>query len=177
MKKDIIIILLIIMLCAVFVLNTDFKTVEQYYLENAENVTEGDETVFISIRCDAVLDSMDKLDPALKGFVPKDGVILEKTEYVLRDGDTVFDILSRAVKKHRIQMEYSGSPGASTVYVEGLGYLYEFSCGELSGWTYLVNGEVTQAGASALKLNDGDVIEWVYTCSLSDGLLQGGTKQ
>ena len=176
MKKDIIIILLIIMLCAVFVLNTDFKTVEEYYLENAENITEGDKTVFISIRCDAVLDNTDKLDPALKGFVPDDGVILKKTEYVLRDGDTVFDILSRAVKKHRIQMEYSGSANTGTVYIEALGYLYEFSCGELSGWTYLVNGEVTQFGASAFKPKDGDVIEWIYTCSFSEDSLQGGAK-
>lgn len=178
MKKDIVVFLLIIMLCAVFVLNTDFKTVEQYYLENAENVTEADNTVFISIRCDAVFESMDKLDPNLKDFIPKDGVILEKTEYVLRDGDTVFDILSRASKTRRIQMEYSGSADKAlrTVYIEGIAYLYEFSCGELSGWTYTVNGKTPQVGCSAYTLSDGDVIEWIYTLDVSRDILQGGAS-
>lgn len=174
MKKDIIITLLIIMLCAVFVLTTDFKTVEEYYLENAENIKEGDATVFISIRCDAIFDNAEKLEPDLWEFVPEDGVILAKTEYVLRDGDTVFDILVRAAKTRRIQMEYSGSPEARTTYIEGISHVYEFSCGELSGWSFLVNGELTQVGASAYKLSDGDVIEWVYTCDLSRDILQGG---
>jgi hypothetical protein len=174
MKKDIIIFLLIIMLAAVFVLNTDFKTVDEYYLENAENVKEGDATVSISIRCGTVFDNAEKLDPSLWEFVPEDGVILAQTQYVLREGDTVFDILVRAVKTHRIQMEYSGSPEARTVYIEGISHLYEFSCGELSGWSFLINGELTQLGASAFTLSDGDVIEWVYTCDLSRDILQGG---
>ncbi|MBQ8404076.1 MAG: DUF4430 domain-containing protein [Clostridia bacterium] len=174
MKKDVIIFLLIIMLCAVFVLTTDFKTVDEYYLENAENIKEGDATVFISIRCDTVFDNAEKLAPALWEFVPEDGVILAETEYVLRDGDTVFDILTRAAKTRRIQMEYSGSAESRTVYIEGISHLYEFSCGELSGWSYLVNGEIPQLGASSYTLSDGDVIEWVYTCDLSRDILQGG---
>ena len=176
MKKDIIITLLIIMLLAVFVLNTDFKSVEDYYLENAENPKEGDATVLISIRCDTVLDNMEKLDPALISSVPEDGTVLAETRYVLREGDTAFDILTRAVKTHRIQMEYTGSKELGTVYVEGIANLYEFSCGDLSGWTYLVNGERPQVGASACKLREGDKIEWLYTCELSEDLLQGGEK-
>ncbi len=174
MKKDLIIFLLIIMLGSVFVLTTDFKTVDEYYLENAENIKEGDRTVFISIRCDAVFDNAEKLDPALWEFVPEDGIILAKTEYVLREGDTAFDILVRAAKTHRIQLEYSGSAEARTAYIEGISHLYEFSCGELSGWSYLVNGEITQLGASAFALSDGDAIEFAYTCELSSDILQGG---
>lgn len=171
MKKDIIIVLLAVMLAALFVLNTDFKSVDEYYLEHAEDITEESETVFISIRCDTILGNMEKLDKNLYEFVPDDGVILAKTEYVLREGDSVFDILSRAVKNNQIQMEYTGTVG---VYIEGIGYLYEFSCGELSGWTYLVNGEVPQVACSAYTLSDGDVIEWVYTCDVSRDILQGG---
>ena len=164
------------MLLAVFVLNTDFKSVEYYYLENAENVSEGDAAVFVSIRCDTILDNMEKLDPALAPFVPADGTVLSETEYVLREGDTVFDILTRAVKTHRIQMEYSGSKKAGTVYIEGIANLYEFSCGDLSGWTYLVNGERPSVGASAYKPKNGDRIEWLYTCELAEDILQGGAK-
>ena len=165
------------MLLAVFVLVTDFKSVDEYYLANAENVKEDDAAVSLSIRCDTVLDNMEKLEPALAPFVPSDGEVLAETEYVLREGDTVFDILVRAAKTHRIQMEYSGSEKSGTVYVEGIANLYEFSCGDLSGWTFLVNGERPQVGASAYKLRDGDKIEWVYTCELGDDILQGGAKQ
>ncbi len=171
MKKDIIIVLLAIILVSLFVLNTDFKSVEEYYAEHAEDITEGSETVFISIRCDTILENMEKLDKNLYEFVPDDGVILEKTEYVLREGDSVFDILSRAAKTHQIQMEYKGTGG---VYVEGIGYIYEFYCGELSGWTYVVNGEVPQVACSSYILSNGDVIEWVYTCNISRDILQGG---
>ena len=176
MKKDIIITLLIIMLVAVFVLATDFKSVEEYYLENAENVKPGDATVLLSIRCDTILDNMEKLDPALISFVPSDGTVLAEKEYVLREGDTVFDILTRAVKTNRIQLEYSGSPQTKTVYIEGIANIYEFSCGSLSGWTYLVNGERPREGASAYEPKDGDRIEWLYTCELSEDILNGGAN-
>lgn len=164
------------MLLAVFVLNTDFKSVEDYYLENAENIAEGDESVFISIRCDTILDNMEKLDPALLPFLPEGGTVLAKTQYALREGDTVFDILSRAVKTHRIQMEYSGSAKMGTVYIEGIANFYEFSCGDLSGWTYLVNGERPTVGASSFKPKNGDFIEWVYTCELSEDIFRGGVN-
>ena len=100
--------------------------------------------------------------------MPNDGVILEKTEYVLRNGDTVFDILQRAVRYNKIHMEYQGADKNSygSVYIQGINYLYEFSCGPLSGWMYMVNGEFPNYGCSMYELKDGDFIEWVYTCDL-----------
>ena len=84
--------------------------------------------------------------------------------YVLRPGDTVFDILDRAVRYNRIQMEYQGARENSfgSVYIQGLHYLYEFSCGPLSGWMYRVNGEFPNKGCSDYELNDGDVIEFLF---------------
>ena len=99
------------------------------------------ETVTISIRCDAVLDNYDDLWPELQSdeFVPPDGVILPETAYVLREGDTVFDILDRAARYNRIQMEYQGGDKNSfgSVYIQSIHYLYEFSCGPLSGWMWV----------------------------------------
>ncbi len=172
-RKDIIIFLALIMLAAVFVLCTDFKSVDEYYLEHAEDTENADATVFISIKCETILENIEDLDKNLLTLVPKDGIILSQTEYVLREGDSVFDILLRAVKTHKIQMEYSGSP-SSSAYVEGIAHFYEFSCGELSGWTYLVNGEHYSVSSASYKLSDGDVIEWVYTCEVSRDILQGG---
>ena len=51
-------------------------------------------------------------------------------------------------------------------YIEGIHNLYEFDCGDLSGWMYKVNGWFPNYGCSRYQLKQGDVIEWVYTCDL-----------
>lgn len=170
MKKDILAVFTIILILAVVINGTNIQSVDEYYLTHIDDIREDSETVKISIRCDTILDNYDDLDPALQSeeFVPSDGVILAETEYVLREGDTVFDILDRAVRYNKIQMEYQGADENSfgSVYIQGIHYLYEFSCGPLSGWMYRVNGEFPNYGCSRYELNDGDVIEWVYTCDL-----------
>lgn len=170
MKKDILALGFVILIIAVLVSGTKIQSKEEYYLTHIDDITEDSETVFLSIRCDTVLDHWDDLDPALQSdeFVPPDGVILPMTEYVLRPDDTVFDILVRAVRHDQIQMEYQGAEKSryGSAYIQGIHYIYEFSCGPLSGWMYKVNGEYPSYGCSLYTLKDGDVIEWVYTCDL-----------
>lgn len=172
MKKDILAVFSIILIIAVLINGTNIQSTEEYYLTHIDDITEESETVVISIRCDTILENYDELDPSLRSdeFVPPDGVILPATEYVLRPGDTVFDILERAVRYNRIQMEYQGADKNSfgSVYVQGINYLYEFSCGPLSGWMYRVDGEFPNYGCSKYKLSDGQIIEWVYTCNLGN---------
>ena len=57
-------------------------------------------------------------------------------------------------------------------YIEGINNLYEFDCGELSGWMYSVNGWYPNYGCSRYQVQDGDVIEWHYTCDLGEDLGQ-----
>lgn len=170
MKKDIIAIFVIVLLVALVISGTNIQSVDEYYLTHIDDITPESETVTLSIRCDTVLSHYDDLDPSLRSgeFVPPDGVILPPTEYVLRPGDTVFDLLDRAVRYNKIQMEYQGADQNSfgSVYVQGIHYLYEFSCGPLSGWMYRVDGEFPNYGCSKYELKDGQVIEWVYTCDL-----------
>lgn len=170
MKKDILAILGIILLVATVINGTHIQSVDEYYLTHIDDITPDSETVTISIRCDTILDNYNDLDPSLRSdeFVPSDGVILPPTEYVLRPGDTVFDILDRAVRYNRIQMEYQGADKNSygSVYIQGIHYLYEFSCGPLSGWMYRVDGVYPNYGCSKYDLTDGQVIEWIYTCNL-----------
>lgn len=87
---------------------------------------------------------------------------------MLRDGDTVFDLLYRAVRYNKIQFEYQGADENpfGSAYIQGINYLYEFSCGSTSGWVYMVNGEFPNYGCSKYELSDGDVVKWVYTCNL-----------
>ena len=65
-----------------------------------------------------------------------------------------------------IHMEFEDTPMYNSAYIEGINNLYEFDCGELSGWMYKVNGWFPNYGCSRYQLKEGDVIEWVYTCDL-----------
>lgn len=170
MKKDLLALGFIVLAIALILSGTKFQTVDEYYLTHIDDITEDSKTVTISIRCDTILDNWDDLVPELQSdeFVPSDGVILPETTYVLREGDTAFDVTDRAVRYNKIQMEYQGANMNSfgSVYIQGIHYLYEFSCGPLSGWMYRVNGVFPNYGCSKYELKDGDKIEWVYTCDL-----------
>lgn len=132
-------------------------------------------SVTIAIRVDTLLKNWDLLDPSLQSekYVPKNGVILKTTTYeLLSEKDTVWDVLQRATKEHKIQIEYQGANENiyNSVYVEGINHLYEFSAGSLSGWMYKVNGVYPNYGCSQYTLKDGDVIEWHYTVDLGRDL-------
>lgn len=124
--------------------------------------------VTLSVNCAAVLGHEDALEPAVRegGYLPEDGVLLQKRTYHMAQGATVFDLLQKACTQAGIPLEYNGSGALKTVYVEGIGYLYEFSCGETSGWVYRVNGKVESVGCAGRALRDGDQVEWVYTLDL-----------
>lgn len=118
----------------------------------------------ITIRCDTILDNWDALDPSKVEFVPEDGVILYPVTVSFEEGETVFNVLKRVCDQLGIQLEYSYTPLYESYYIEGINHLYEFDCGELSGWMYKVNGWFPNYGCSSYYLEDGDVIEWLYTC-------------
>lgn len=168
MKKDLFALCVIVFIVILLISGTKIQSVDDYYLTHLDDITEESETVFLTIRCDTILHHWDDLDPALKyeEYVPSDGVILERTEYVLREGDSVYDILNRAVRHNKIQMECVYTQNYGSIYVQGINHLYEFSCGELSGWMYTVNGVFPNYGCSKYALSDGDEIVWCYTCDL-----------
>lgn len=168
MKKDLFAIVVIVALIALVASGTKVQSVDDYYLTHIDDITEDSQTVTISIRCDTILDNWDKLDDSLKSdkYVPADGVILPTFRAVLRKGDTVYDIFSRVTRYSKIVTDCVYTVNYSSVYVKGINHLYEFSCGELSGWIYKVNGVFPGYGCSKYVLKGGDVIEWVYTCDL-----------
>ena len=123
-------------------------------------------TCTISIRCDAILDNMDKLAAGKEAFVPSNGQILAESTVEFQEGDTVFDVLQSVCKETGIHMEYSNNPVYDSAYIEGINQLYEFDCGEQSGWMYNVNGWFPNYGCSKYTVSAGDDINWVYTCTL-----------
>lgn len=129
-------------------------------------------TCTLSISCAAILENMDWLDPEKVELVPEDGWILGSTEVTFYEGESVFNVLWRTCKQNKIHMEFSNTPMYNSAYIEGIHNLYEFDCGELSGWMYKVNDWFPNYGCSRYQLKEGDVIEWVYTCNL--GIDVGG---
>lgn len=156
--KNFIAIILIVAIGIAAILVTDFRSADDYYNGQAtpkENVIG---RVTMTIRCDTVVGKSDK------AYIPADGIILSVTSFDIAEGDTAYSILVEAARKYNIQMENEGS--AEMAYIAGIGYLYELDFGDLSGWVYRVNGVSPSVGCGEYKLNDGDVIEWHYTCNL-----------
>lgn len=123
----------------------------------------------LSIRCDTLLIPSNYEVAKENGkadMIPANGVIYATREVEFYEGESVFDVLLREVKKEKIHMEFSMTPIYNSNYIEGINNLYEFDGGELSGWMYKVNGWFPNYGSSRYQLKEGDNIEWVYTCDL-----------
>jgi len=121
-----------------------------------------------SIECSTILNNLDQLDPEKLEMVPSGGTILAATTVTFYEGESVFDVLQRLCKEKGIHLESSWTPIYNSAYIEGIHNLYEFDCGALSGWMYRVNGWYPNYGCSRYQLQDGDVVEWRYTCDLGN---------
>ena len=158
--KNYIAIALITGLAILIVTVTDLSSADDYYYGETAGKENPVGTVTLTIRCDTVAGITES------EYIPKDGVILGVTEFTLSEGESVYDILTQAARMYSIQVETNGT--RDTVYVEGIGYLYEYDFGDLSGWVYHVNGAAASVGCGEYKLSDGDAIEWLYTCDLGE---------
>ena len=123
-------------------------------------------TATFFIECSTIFNNLDKLDSSKLEVLPSNGIILEKQTVTFYEGESVYDVLLRLCREKGIPMEASWTPIYNSAYVEGINNLYEFDCGELSGWMYRVNGWYPNYGSSRYQLKAGDVVEWRYTCDL-----------
>ena len=134
--------------------------------ENQDINNEKTYTCTFSIECSTILNNLEDLDPDKLELVPSNGVILPATTVTFFEGESVFDVLQRVCKENNIHLESSWTPIYNSAYIEGIHNLYEFDCGNLSGWTYRVNGWYPNYGCSRYQLVQGEVVEWRYTCDL-----------
>lgn len=130
----------------------------------------------LSIECNTILDHMEDLTSGKETLIPGDGVIMAAKKVEFYQGESVFDVLLRETKNDKIHMEFVNTPMYNSAYIEGIHNLYEFDCGALSGWMYKVNDWYPNYGCSRYTLEDGDVVEWNYTCDLGRDI-GGGTYQ
>ena len=127
-------------------------------------------TCTFSIECSTMLKNLSMLEREKLEMVPYDCVILAEITVVFYEGESVFDVLQRVCRENNIHMEASWTPMYNSAYIEGIHNLYEFDCGALSGWMYRVNGWYPNYGCSRYQLQDGDVVEWRFTCDLGNDI-------
>lgn len=164
-KKNYAVVGLVALVVVCLVWFTDIQSVEEHRDNSTEKKTNVVGEVTITIRCDTIVGNDDD------EYIPENGVVLEFTEVLIEEGDTVYDVLSEVTANNDIHLETSGSAGGgSTIYVEGINHIYELDYGDLSGWMYFVNGEESSVGCSEYELEDGDKIEWLYTCEMGKDL-------
>jgi len=134
---------------------TDFQSADSYY-SAAVTKEKVIGSVTLTIRCDKVAGQA--------AHIPEDGLLLPETSLPIAVGDTVYTILTDAARAHGIHMEASGAQGM--MYIHGIGNIYEFDFGDLSGWVYTVNGESASVGVDQYVLKPGDKVEFHYTLEL-----------
>ncbi len=128
------------------------------------------ETVALSVTChNAVANGVHNW-PGYSAVVPASGVIFENGSVAFTPGETVLDVLKRALKEQNIVLSEKRG------YVRSINGLSEKLRGEQSfpqsGWLYQVNGEFPSVASDQYKLKTGDRVEWIYTCKPGDTKLR-----
>ena len=133
-----------------------------------EEVKKAEPTCTLFVRCDDILKHIEKLPAEKRAYLPENGVILAQQEVPYSEGESVFDVLLRELKNRKIHIEFVKNPMYQSAYIEGIANIYEFDCGDTSGWMYSVNGKQPTYGCSQYLLQDGDKVEFFYRCSMFD---------
>lgn len=116
---------------------------------------------YLTVECKVLLNAKSKkhLAPGHSRFVPSDGYIIK--DYACKpNGDSVYDVLSKACKSKSIHLTAKNSP--YEIYVSGINNLDEKDCGSYSGWKYKVNGKYPPYTCERYKVSAGDEIVWEY---------------
>ncbi len=156
---SVVILVLIVAAVVATVLLLDVETPDDYFGDDEAATDQDGEAVFgkvtITVECISIKDESAE-------NIPDNGYIIENIEISINEGDTVLAVLKNAAKKQRIIVDDSQG------YVTGIGGIYSGDFGDMSGWTYYVNGESPIVGAGEYLLADKDEIKWVYIKDFSE---------
>ena len=88
----------------------------------------------------------------------------EKTsaEVELAEGATAYDALVAAAD------DVNASDSEYGMYVQGINGLAGGDFGDMSGWMFEVNGEMSEVSCSEATLADGDVVTWLYVTEFTE---------
>lgn len=123
--------------------------------------TETERQVSFQIDCVNILGKRDLWKEGIEEIIPSNGIFYQGT-VTFTEGESVYDLLKRICRENKIALDSQYTPLYGTYYVRGIGNLYEFDCGEESGWKYAVNGILPGTGSSGYLVKSGDNIQFYY---------------
>ena len=116
-------------------------------------------TVGVSVQ--PALDNIDMMKEESLALLPENGWMLAPTEVTLWEGATCLEVLQQASKDGGIPVVTSGEPP----FVEAIGGLTNGDGGEVSGWTYTLNGEQLMVSAAIQEVQEGDEVVFSFACT------------
>lgn len=119
------------------------------------------ECVSLEIQCVNIMDKKELWRDGLEEILPSNGIFYQG-QLENKKEDTVYDLMKRVCKENNIALDAEYTPLYGTYYIKGIGNLYEFDCGNESGWKYTVNGVLPGVGCSSYTVKTGDKIVFYY---------------
>lgn len=116
------------------------------------------ETISVTVKCDC----KNAIDHGFSSdTIPQNGEIFQESVFV-EQGTSALDAIKFAC------LQSGTSITEKRGYISEIGGLKEKDCDGLGGWLYKVNGELPNYSSDKYKLNDGDVVELIYTVKIGD---------
>ena len=114
-------------------------------------------SVTISVDCSRAVAQGNQIAQA----VSQNGMILGKTSLTLSKEASAYDALKET------GLVINANKSAMGMFVTSIQSLAAGAAGDKngSGWLYFVNGEYIPYSCDKCILQDGDVLEWIYTCN------------
>lgn len=116
-------------------------------------------TVGVSVQ--PALDNIDMMKEESLALLPENGWMLEPVEMTVSEGTTCLEVLQWACQEAGIPVVTSGDPP----FVESIGGLNNGDGGDVSGWTYTLNGEQLMVSAAVQEIQDGDEVVFSFACT------------
>jgi hypothetical protein len=118
-------------------------------------------TCTVAVSVQPALDNIDLMKEESLALLPENGWMLAPTEVTLWEGATCLEVLQQASKDGGIPVVTSGEPP----FVEAIGGLTNGDGGEVSGWTYTLNGEQLMVSAAIQEVQEGDEVVFSFACT------------
>ena len=116
-------------------------------------------TVGVSVQ--PALDNIHMMKEESLALLPENGWMLEPVEMTVSEGTTCLEVLQWACQEAKIPVVTSGDPP----FVESIGVLSNGDGGDVSGWTYTLNGEQLMISAAVQEIQEGDELVYSFACT------------
>ncbi len=93
------------------------------------------------------------------------GILLSETEVLLRENETIYDVLLRVQRLYNLAVSEEVGPYGN--YITAIGSVKNGDISSVSGWTYQVNGQEIWEACDDYVLQNGDCVLWCFVTSFS----------